>query len=90
MNYAEWMREMRAKRDRFPGGEVPFGTAAEVYGRRAWDAALEHSGMRLALERARGCIKGLLARTPVRDVQETLAEIDAALSECHSTGGAPK
>lgn len=34
----------------------------------------------LALERARGCIKGLLARTPVRDVAETLAEIDAALS----------
>lgn len=33
----------------------------------------------LALQRARSCITGLLARTPVRDVQETLAEIDAAL-----------
>jgi hypothetical protein len=34
-----------------------------------------------ALERARGCIKGLLARTPVRDVSETLAEIDAVLAK---------
>jgi hypothetical protein len=33
-----------------------------------------------ALERGQGCIKGLLARTPVRDVSETLAEIDAALA----------
>jgi uncharacterized coiled-coil DUF342 family protein len=31
--------------------------------------------------RARGCIDGLLKRTPVRDVAETLAEIDAAIGE---------
>src|SRR6185312_9724072 len=43
------------------------------------------SEQRLALERARGCIKGLLARTPVRDVTETLAEIDAAIA---ASGGA--
>lgn len=40
------------------------------------DIALERGE---ALERAKGCIKGLLARTPVRDVAETLAEIDHAL-----------
>jgi hypothetical protein len=34
-----------------------------------------------SLERARSCIKGLLARTPVRDVSETLAEIDHAISQ---------
>lgn len=44
--------------------------------------AVETEDLRQALERARGCIKGMLARTPVRDVAETLAEIDAAL-ECH-------
>lgn len=33
-----------------------------------------------ALERARGCITGLLARTPVRDVTETLAEIDSVIA----------
>lgn len=32
-----------------------------------------------ALERANGCIRGLLAQTPVRDVAETLAEIETAL-----------
>jgi hypothetical protein len=32
-----------------------------------------------ALERAMGCIRGLLARTPVRDVAETEAEARAAL-----------
>ncbi|HSW83498.1 MAG TPA: hypothetical protein VLH12_08490 [Usitatibacter sp.] len=41
-----------------------------------------------ALERARGCIKGLLARTPVRDVEETLAEIDYAI-KCLPQGTAP-
>lgn len=35
---------------------------------------------KLALERARSCITGLLKRTPVRDVAETLAEIDAAIA----------
>jgi hypothetical protein len=40
-----------------------------------------------ALERARGCIKGLLARTPVRDVAETLAEIDAALAKNPMSNG---
>lgn len=47
--------------------------------------AVETEDLRQALERARGCIKGMLARTPVRDVAETLAEIDAAL-ECHHAG----
>jgi hypothetical protein len=40
-----------------------------------------------ALGRARGCIKGLLARTPVRDVEETLAEIDAVLPSLREGGG---
>lgn len=34
-----------------------------------------------ALERAQGCIKGLLKRTPVRDVSETLAEIEHVLAK---------
>lgn len=47
----------------------------------------ENAALREALERARGCIKGLIARTPVRDVSETLAEIDAALgTEGHAQG----
>lgn len=33
-----------------------------------------------ALDRADGCIRGLIAQRPVRDVTETLAEIDAARS----------
>lgn len=44
----------------------------------------DNAALRPALERARGCITGLLARTPVRDVAETLAEIDAALAEPHT------
>lgn len=40
----------------------------------------EHAAVREALERARGCIYGLAAQTPVRDIAETLAEIDAALT----------
>ena len=39
----------------------------------------ERDALRLAAERARSCIKGLLSRTPVRDVAETLAELDAAI-----------
>lgn len=34
-----------------------------------------------ALQRSLGCIRGLLARTPVRDVSETLAEIAAAIAK---------
>lgn len=36
--------------------------------------------LRDALERSQGCINGLLKRTPVRDVSETLAEIEHALT----------
>lgn len=54
-----------------------------------WPRDVEYAGRsRDALERARGCIKGLLARTPVRDVAETLAEIDAALANQPRGGGA--
>jgi hypothetical protein len=38
-----------------------------------------------ALERARGCIEELLHRTPVRDVTETLGEIDAALAKANQS-----
>lgn len=41
MTYDEWLKHKKAKRDRYPGGEVPFGTAAEEFGRAAWNAALE-------------------------------------------------
>ena len=33
-----------------------------------------------AADRARNCIKLLIARSPVRDVTETLAELDSALA----------
>lgn len=42
---------------------------------------VRQAAARDALERARGCIKGLLAQTPVRDVTETLAEIDATIDK---------
>lgn len=46
-----------------------------------YDTAEMRNADRIAtLERAQSCIKGLLARTPVRDVSETLAEIDAAIA----------
>ena len=41
----------------------------------------ENAALRATCERARGCIAGLLKRTPVRDVAETLAEIDDAIGE---------
>lgn len=44
-----------------------------------WERAMTSDLIR-ALQRSRGCITGLLARTPVRDVTETLAEIDFALA----------
>lgn len=47
----------------------------------------ERERLKLALDRSRGCIKGLLARTPVRDVSETLAEIDAALNATGARDG---
>lgn len=40
-----------------------------------------HEDLINALERAKRCINGLLARTPVRDVSETLGEIESALSK---------
>lgn len=43
-----------------------------------------NEAMRLALERADGCIRGLIAKTPVRDVSETLAEIESALRSAPS------
>ena len=41
----------------------------------------ENAALRATCGRARGCIAGLLKRTPVRDVAETLAEIDDAIGE---------
>lgn len=42
-----------------------------------------------ALERARGCILGLLTRVPVRDADETLAEIDRVLGGVSDRNSAP-
>jgi predicted nucleic acid-binding Zn-ribbon protein len=47
------------------------------------DVRDERNALRATCERAIGCIDGLLKRTPVRDVAETLAEIDAAIGEKH-------
>jgi hypothetical protein len=54
------------------------------------ELAAENAALRMALERARGCIKGLLARTPVRDVAETLAEIDHALNQTRNARCTPE
>lgn len=69
-------------------GPVMFATADELRIaadelERLSDIALERGE---ALERARGCIKGLLARTPVRDVAEMLAEIDHVLRGTEGEG----
>lgn len=56
--------------------------AALAYGHEPPQAApsVADKVLRDALERAQGCINGLLKRTPVRDVSETLAEIEHALA----------
>jgi hypothetical protein len=48
--------------------------------RNCCEVRKERDSLLSTCERARSCINGLLNRTPVRDVDETLAEIDAAIA----------
>ena len=61
--------------------EVEFARLVDVCHAAKLRLATERDALRATCERARGCIAGLLKRTPVRDVAETLAEIDDAIGE---------
>jgi len=51
----------------------------DEYGTQYLALRAEVEALLFACERGRSCITGLLHRTPVRDVAETLAEMDAAI-----------
>jgi len=72
--------------------EARAGWKQEVIDRN--HAALERDALKAlcdggvqALLRAEGCVRGLVARVPVRDVDETLAELTRARTLLHLHGG---